>query len=115
MKKISALCLALTLALGSIASAHADHGRRYYDYRADHHRHHRDHRSDWVGPAALLAITGLAIGAVAYGQSATPVYVAPPAPMPPPANNNWYYCYSSGQYYPYTNACPEGWRAVPAR
>jgi hypothetical protein len=26
----------------------------------------------------------------------------------------WYYCESSKGYYPYANACPEGWRVVPS-
>jgi len=32
---------------------------------------------------------------------------------PPPAQN-WYYCNSSRNYYPYVSACPEGWQMVPA-
>ena len=111
MKKISALCLAMTLVLGGASTAYADRGH-HYDHRPSHHHRHHGHRADWVGPAALLAITGLAIGAVAYGQSAAPVYTAPPRPMPPPNNGNWYYCNSSGQYYPYVRHCPEGWQAV---
>lgn len=116
MKKTSALCLATALVLGSTGTAHAEH---YRDYRPAHHHHHHHrhhgHRADWLGPTALLAITGLAIGAVAYGQSPPQVYTVPPRPMPPPPRGNWYYCYSSGQYYPYTRYCPEGWQAVPAR
>jgi len=33
---------------------------------------------------------------------------------PPPTPTNWYYCDSAGAYYPYVDACPEGWRSVPA-
>jgi hypothetical protein len=32
---------------------------------------------------------------------------------PPPAQN-WYYCNSARNYYPYVSACPEGWQTVPA-
>ena len=119
MKKIATLTLALSLVLGSISTAQADWGR--HDRHGHGHRHHQVHRGgpSWGAPAALLAITGLAIGAAAYSQAnAAPVYVAP-AYTPPPRpiviqqeSGSWYYCGSSGQYYPYTQHCPEGWQAV---
>lgn len=116
MKKFSALCIAALLALSATTSAQADWGR----HGGHHHRGHQHHRggSGWVGPAAVLAITGLAVGAAVASQSyyaPAPVYSPPPRPMPQPGYGTWYYCGSSGQYYPYTNACPEGWQAVPAR
>lgn len=110
MKKITALLVALSLALGTVGSAQADRGRHGgYDHRGHGHHGHYNHGGhhrggNWVGPAAILAITGLAIGAAAYGQAqAAPVYVAPqPAYQPPPPDaGNWYYCNSAGQYYPY--------------
>jgi hypothetical protein len=127
------LCLALAVALGTAsAPAFADRGghRGYYegprhDYRdhgyRDYGRRH-DHRRAWVGPAAVLAITGLAIGAAAWAaQPAPPVYVAPapayvqprpvyPAPAPAPAYSS--YCASAGYYYPEVRYCPEGWQRV---
>jgi hypothetical protein len=126
MKKITTLCLALSLALGTAGTAQADWGRhdgwRDHDgYHPSHeYRHDRDeHRgSDWVGPAAILAIAGLAVGAAAYSQyNPAPVYVAPAYSPPPPVqvapeSGNWYYCDSAGQYYPYVRYCPEGWQAV---
>ena len=121
MKKALALILSASLLAGAAGSAQADwgHGRGgYYAPPPHHHHHHRER--NWVGPAAVLAITGLALGAAAYSNSyaaPTPVVVAPP-PQPvyvAPARESWYFCRSSGQYYPYTNACPEGWIAVPAR
>jgi len=117
MKKLSTLCIAAVLALTATTSAQADWGR-HGGYRGHGHHYHGD--SSWVGPAAVLAITGLAIGAAVASQNyyaaPAPVYSAPPRPMPPPVEyDTWYYCGSSGQYYPYTNACPEGWQAVPAR
>ncbi len=131
MKKSVALLLSASLLAGSIGSAQADwdHRREHYGrppayYQQQHHQqHNHHHRNNWVGPAAVLAITGLALGAAAYNNSYTapaPVYVeAAPAPVyvaaPPPRPRLWYYCGSSGQYYPYTNVCPEGWQAVPAR
>jgi len=120
MKTTTALCLAISLALGTAGTAQADWGGRHGGY--DNHRpgpeyrHDHGHRGgrDWVGPAAILAITGLAIGAAAYSQQRPePVYVAPPPPVRvQPASGNWYYCNSSGQYYPYVDYCPEGWQQV---
>jgi hypothetical protein len=31
----------------------------------------------------------------------------------PPATTYWYYCGENNGYYPYTQQCPGGWRAVP--
>lgn len=126
MKKISATLLAISLALGCVGSAQADRGRydrpAYggHDHRQNHHGHrsHHGHRGSWVGPAALLAITGLAIGATAYAASAPPVYQAPVYAPPPrpvevvPQAGNWYFCGSSGEYYPHIRYCPEGWQVV---
>lgn len=115
MKKAIALFVAFSLALSAAGAAHADRG--YHErYRPPprHHHHHHD-RSDWVGPAAVLAITGLAIGAAAYNsRPAEPTYyVTPPRSVEPPMESGyWYYCESSGQYYPYTRYCPGGWQTV---
>ena len=129
MKKIATLLLAAVTALATISPAQADWGHRGggrgdwghnsgHDWeRHSHYRHGGGGR--WIGPAAVLAITGLAIGA-AYTRPyvevapAQPVYVQPPM-APPVSPAAWYFCRSSGQYYPYTNFCPEGWVAVPAR
>lgn len=118
MKNKSILSLAISLTLLTAGTAQADWGGRHDDYRprSQEYRHHHayDRGSSWAGPAALLAITGLAIGAVAYNQAnATPAYVMQPRPVqPPPDSGSWYFCESSGQYYPYTRFCPEGWQAV---
>ena len=125
MNKTLTLILAALLTSTLTPAAHADRGhhhghRGYWQPPVVVERHHHDQRRPrhWVGPAAVLAITGAAIGAGAYHyyNQPAPVYV-PPARSYPPAQpaNTWYYCGSSGQYYPYTNACPEGWQAVPAR
>lgn len=122
MKKTTALCLTISLALTCTGTAQADRGhyREYYSppphmqHRHHHHGHHNRHGQNWVGPAAILAITGLAIG-TAYSQAnAAPIYTAPayPLPAPQPLAESWYYCGSSGQYYPYVRHCPEGWQAV---
>jgi len=125
MKKTAILCLTAALAMTINTSAQADWGRHRGHHGPSMHHHHHRGSHGWAGPAAVLAIAGLAIGATAYSNAyaapapvyAAPVY-APPAPVyyaPPARSDVWYYCASSGQYYPYTNACPEGWQAVPAR
>lgn len=105
--------------------AHADRG-----YRHGGHGHHGSNDSAWVGLALFGALLGTAIlveqsrAAYANPYEATPaspsqpVYIEQePVTVPPPANaaGSWYYCASSAMYYPYTQACPEGWQAVPAR
>ena len=124
MKKTTTLCLAISLMLGTVATAQADKGRNdgYRPHQQDYGRHYdQGYRSNrgWGGPAALLAITGLAIGAAVFSQAnAAPVYAAPVYSPPPrqvqaaPAAGNWYYCGSSGQYYPYVRYCDEGWQSV---
>lgn len=69
-------------------------------------------RGNWAGagyygypPAAYYAPP------VAYAPPVV-AYVSPPQPMvlasqPQPAV--WYYCESSGKYYPYAQECPTGW------
>jgi len=115
----------LLAALSLAAPAHADRG---YGHRG--YSHHGGGGSGWAGLAIFGALTGLAIMA----ERSRPVYVDPyyvgpvapqqpvyieqaPGSVPAPANaaGNWYYCGSSATYYPYTQACPEGWQAVPAR
>ena len=41
----------------------------------------------------------------------TTPYATPPAA---PATAYWYFCPSSGSYYPYVQTCPDGWETVPA-
>lgn len=135
MKPFVSICAAALLGLGLVTQAAAgpgrdrgpgfdrDHGKhfrapayqhpRYAPPPPRYHYDRRHNRHDWVGPAAVLTIGGLALGSALY-------YNAPPQPVvvyqnsaPPPGN--WFYCRSSGQYYPYTQACPEGWVTVPPR
>jgi uncharacterized protein DUF6515 len=51
--------------------------------------------------------------------TAVPVSDVPPAPQAPApsataAAGTWYYCDSAKAYYPYVQACREGWRPVAA-
>ncbi len=120
MKQAQAVLAATVLSLTLVSNAQADRGHhdRHDGWNTpsrqmSHHHDHRPARNHWLGPAAVLALGGLTLGAIAYSNApASPVvYSAPP---PPPAGS-WYFCRSSGQYYPYTQACPEGWLAVAPR
>lgn len=112
------LIVAFLTALSLVASpAHADRGY----YRDEHHHRHGDGNSAWIGLAVVGAIAGLAMMAdQSRPRYAAPAY--PPQPVYPPsysapapaAPGTWYYCQSSGMYYPDTRVCPEGWQAVPA-
>ncbi|MBL0352468.1 MAG: hypothetical protein WBJ68_06225 [Candidatus Dechloromonas phosphoritropha] len=127
---IISLCGALCIALGTSSPALADNGhdRSYYrpvprqyghgDYRPAPPRYDHDHRRGygWAGPAALLAITGIAAGIAASTYYApAPAYVSPQPAYVAPAAGYWNYCGSAGQYYPNVDYCPEGWQPVPAR
>lgn len=110
----------------SLAASPVWADRGYYD--------HRGGGGGWGGLAVFGALTG-AIIATEIVRNQQPIYVQPqpvymtPYPvqpvyvgqsaataMPPgPSANNWYYCQSSAMYYPYTQACPEGWLAVPSQ
>ncbi len=123
MKRAALFILAFTLC----ASAHAERGDRrqerhwHGDIRQFHDRdfprwrsgrwYHGGHdgRLGWwwiVGPLWYF-----------YPGPIYPYpnpYVPPVIMQAPPAARYWYYCASSGQYYPYVAVCPEGWRMVPA-
>lgn len=132
MKTITKSIITALLIVTMGSSVLAD-GRRGY-YSPGGHRHHppaRHHDSGWVAPLLFLGLAGAVIGAAASQQSAPPAtyVVPPPAYVPPPVNylqpppavyaapppqpaNPWYFCRSVGQYYPYTQYCPEGWQQV---
>jgi len=133
MKKIAqSVGLALLIAtLGT--NALADGPRGYY--RQPHREYsHLGGDAGWVAPLLFLGLAGAIIGAANSQPSPPPpVYVSPPvtyappiatyvAPVevapapsmpPPPPADAWYFCRSVGQYYPYTQYCPEGWQLVP--
>lgn len=100
---ITSLCLVLSLGLGFSQPALADRGgyegggyRGGYYAPAAQQRHHNhggyygggSYRGyGWVGPAAALALTGIAVGVAASNYYAPPpVYVAQPQVVyePPP-------------------------------
>ncbi|MEI6803402.1 MAG: hypothetical protein WCK83_09560 [Burkholderiales bacterium] len=101
------------------------------DGRRPEFRHHEGHQGGgpgWIAPLVFLGVAGAILSASERSQ-AQPVYVSPPvtyvSPQPtyaipapavqgPPAapGYSWYFCKSVGQYYPYTQNCPEGWQQV---
>ena len=110
MKKMLRI-LGLVIAMAGVSGqALADGGRHGWE----HPRHGgHGHRSggNWVAPLIALGVAG-AVWSVAARP--TPTYVAPPVTYypPQPAPSASYYCASSGQFYPYTAYCPEGWQLV---
>ena len=56
---------------------------------------------------------GFVVVAPGFGYGPYPYY-APDYPDDAPAPSGyWYYCPSSGTYYPYADSCPEAWVPVP--
>jgi hypothetical protein len=41
-----------------------------------------------------------------------PVYIEPHRRNPAYGSRYWFYCSSSGSYYPRVTACPEGWQTI---
>jgi len=126
--------IALLIAtMGCNALADGPRGYSYPSHQRDFRGYSRD--AGWVGPLLFLGLAGAVIGAAASQSSAPPpTYVQPPVTYLPPAAtyvtpaptyvapvemapapapvNAWYFCRSVGQYYPYTQYCPEGWQLV---
>ena len=48
-----------------------------------------------------------------YSYPPPNVIVLPQTPTPQPPVQNWYYCESSKEYYPYVSTCPAGWKIEP--
>jgi len=126
MRKLLTFLVAAAVVVAAFP-AYADRG---YEHRGYEHHGYHGGGSGWAGLAIFGALAGMAI----MSEQSRPVYVDPyyagpvyqpqpvyveqppesASPVPPPAST-WYYCGSSGMYFPYTKACPEGWQAVPAR
>ena len=110
MKKILQT-LGLVIAMAGVSGqALADGGHHGWE----HPRHGgHGHRSggNWVAPLIALGVAGAVWSAAARPA---PTHVAPPVTYypPQPAPSASYYCASSGQFYPYTSYCPEGWQLV---
>jgi hypothetical protein len=109
MKKILQ-SLGLVVVMASVSGqVLADGGHHGWE----HNRYGHGHRSggNWVAPLVALGVAGAVWSAAARPA---PTYVAPSVTYypPQPAPSASYYCASSGQFYPYTSYCPEGWQLV---
>jgi hypothetical protein len=139
MKKITALCLAITL-VGSISinPAWADRGHGgggHYGggYGGHHYDGYRGGHHNGFGYGALGLGLGLGLGYgvgnyyggynnYGYGYpptvvtvpTAPPIYIQQtPAPVVQQIQNNyWYYCQNPKGYYPYVRECASGWQQV---
>ena len=62
----------------------------------------------------MLIALGVAGAVWSAAARPAPVYVPPTVTYypPQPAPSASYFCASSGQFYPYTSYCPEGWQLV---
>jgi hypothetical protein len=113
MKKILQTLSLVALMATVSGQALADGGHRGGYSGWERNRHEHDHRSggNWVAPLIALGVAGAVWSAAARPA---PTYVTPTVTYypPQPAPNASYYCGSSGQYYPYTSYCPEGWQLV---
>jgi hypothetical protein len=134
MEKITKLTAVAVLIFTMSCSALADSRRGHYPQGQHRSYQGRGHDSGWIAPLLFLGLAGAVIGASASQQSSppptyvqpyappqsiyvqpAPVYVAPAYPAPTVVAqpiNAWYFCKSQGQYYPYTQYCPEGWQKV---
>jgi hypothetical protein len=116
MKKFVVAALLVTVMSGS---AFADRGYRAPAY--NHYHHRGGYHSDWVGPLLFFGLTAAALAAATQQPPPEAAYVLPApveaapqvAPQPAPVGV-WYFCRSSGQYYPYVRSCPEAWEPVPS-
>jgi hypothetical protein len=117
-KTLQILGLAIALAgLSGQALANGGYHGGHHGSRHgwNHHHHHRHHNhfsgSNWVAPLVALGVAGAVISAT---SRPAPTYVEPSVTYypPQPAPSASYFCGSSGQFYPYTSYCPEGWQLV---
>jgi len=132
MKVVPKTLMVALLVAAMGGSALADGPRGYYPHGPQRSYQSHNHGGGWIAPLLFLGLAGAVIGAAASQPSAPPpVYVQPPVTYVPPAVtyvqpaptyvapaappqpvNAWYFCKSVGQYYPYTQYCPEGWQLV---
>jgi len=126
MKRTLPVLMLITLLTGASvlssawADGHADSGWGHSDDHGGRDGHwdygwNRGHLGWlWVVGGALLLYNVTRPAPVPQPPrvivQATP-YAAPPAA---PATAYWYFCPSSGSYYPYAQTCPDGWETVPA-
>lgn len=119
MSKITRSVAASIFIAAMSGNAPADPGRPARP--SPHHYHGGGGGLNWLGAILLIGFTAAVVDAVTSQPKPPPPpkYVPPPVqPAPvyieqPAASGMWYYCKSSGQYYPYVRTCPEGWEELP--
>lgn len=116
MKKtlqIFGLAIALAGVSGQVLADGGHHGGNHGGYYGARPGYSSGYYSggNWVAPLVALGVAGAVISAA---SRPAPVYVAPSVTYypPQPAPSVSYFCGSSGQFYPYTAYCPEGWQLV---
>lgn len=102
--------LGLVIAMAGVSGQALAHGG-YPGWQHPRHEHGYRSGGNWVAPLIALGVAGAVWSAAARPA---PTYVAPAVTYypPQPAPSASYYCASSGQFYPYTSYCPEGWQLV---
>jgi hypothetical protein len=127
MKRMLSILLLITLYAGTsvLTIAMADgHSDSNWSHGHDHDAHdghwnygwHDGHLGWlWVVGSALL-IYDVTRPAPAPQPPVVMVQTTAPYTTPPavPTQASWYFCPSSGSYYPYVQTCPDGWEMVPA-
>lgn len=99
-----------------------NHDRHDSGWNHDGHDWHGDRDGHWEfgwhdGRLDWLWVVG---GAVLLYNVTHPTPVSQPptvivqTPAQVPTQAYWYFCPSSGSYYPYVKACPDGWQRVAA-
>ena len=107
--------IGLAIALAGLSGQALANGGYYGGHHGNRHGyHHRNNYysgSNWVAPLVALGVAGAVISAT---SRPAPTYVEPSVTYypPQPAPSVSYFCGSSGQFYPYTSYCPEGWQLV---
>jgi hypothetical protein len=135
------LLVATVLLLAPMPSQAGGHGWRGHGRHGHGWHGYRSHGSRWYGHGGHSSRIYIGLGSTFWWGSRpgwyrpppayvypAPVYVSPPrvivaeqpvyvqqepaAALPP---SYWYYCESSGGYYPSVPTCPEPWVQVPPR
>ncbi len=112
--RVASLCAALLLVAGSSPAEAGGWHRGWHGY-------------GWRGPAVFVG-PGFWWGPPWWWYGAPPYYTYPGpvivreppvyierGPAPPTPEVYWYYCESTGDYYPSVPACPEPWVKIPPR
>lgn len=116
MKRIIPVLMLSTLLVSAsvIPCAWADgHANPRWGHSDDHggHAGHWDYGWLWVVGIALLIYN---VTRPAHIPQPPTVMIQALPTAPSPATAFWYFCPSSGSYYPYVQTCPDGWLTVLA-